>query len=62
MSLLAVRTLVSSRIPQLDAHVAFPALLLVLNVGAALVSASARDYKRAAYWLASAVCIGMVAF
>lgn len=62
MWMFAVRTLVPFRVTQLDAHLIFPTLLLLLNVGAALVSVGARDYKRAAYWIASAVCIGMVAF
>lgn len=40
----------------------FPALLLVLNVAAALVSFKSGDWRRGVYWLASAVCIAMVAF
>lgn len=40
----------------------FPALLLVLNIAAAVVCFRMRDWRRGVYWLASAVCIAMVAF
>lgn len=40
----------------------FPALLLVLNLGAALVAFTGGDWRRGVYWVASAVCIGVVAF
>lgn len=33
----------------------FPTLLIVLNIGAAIVSALNGDYKRAVYWIAAAV-------
>ena len=39
----------------------FPALLLTLNVGAALMSFKGGNWRQGAYWLASAVCVAMVA-
>lgn len=39
----------------------FPALLLALNVGAALMSFKGGNWRQGAYWLASAVCVAMVA-
>jgi hypothetical protein len=42
--------------------VLFPALLLLLNLGAALVCFMTRDWNRGLYWLASAACVGLVAF
>lgn len=38
----------------------FPALLFVCNLGAVIVCAAAGDWKRAAYWAASSVCIAAV--
>ena len=40
----------------------FPSVLLVCNVGAAICSAAAGDYKRSIYWAASALGIGAIAF
>jgi hypothetical protein len=40
----------------------FPAVLLLCNVGAAAMAFSHKDRQRGAYWLASAVCIGCVAW
>ncbi len=40
----------------------FPALLLLCNVGAAIMAFSHKEWQRGAYWLASAVCIGCVAW
>jgi hypothetical protein len=40
----------------------FPALLVLGNLAAAAVCLWARDFRRAAYWIASACCIGLVAF
>ncbi len=40
----------------------FPALLLLCNVGAAVMAFSHKEWQRGAYWLASAVCIGCVAW
>jgi hypothetical protein len=40
----------------------FPALLLLCNVGAAGIAFSHKDWQRGVYWLASAVCIGCVAW
>jgi hypothetical protein len=40
----------------------FPMLLLAGNVGAAVCYAAAGDYRRTAYWIASAVCIAAVTF
>ena len=40
----------------------FPCTLLVCNVGAAICSAAAGDYRRSVYWAASALCIGAITF
>jgi len=39
----------------------FPGLLILINLACAMQSLAARDYKRAVYWLSSAVCLLMVA-
>lgn len=49
-------------ISRLDSTAVFPAVLLVLNVAAAVACFHAQDWRRGVYWLASAVCIAMVAF
>ncbi len=41
---------------------AFPAVLLGGNLGAAVASFLLHDWRRGVYWLASAVCIAMVAW
>ncbi|HZL51493.1 MAG TPA: hypothetical protein VFC37_11155 [Terracidiphilus sp.] len=46
----------------IDKRYVFPAVLLLINLGAAVVSFKAGDWKRGAYWLGSAVCIATVAF
>jgi len=40
----------------------FPAVLLLCNVGAAVVAFSKQDVQRGLYWLASAACIACVAW
>jgi hypothetical protein len=45
-----------------DKRFLFPALLLAGNIGAAIVCFCMRDWKRGTYWLASGICIAMVAF
>lgn len=35
----------------------FPLLMIALNVGAAVMSGLQRDFRRALYFLASAVCV-----
>lgn len=40
----------------------FPAVLLLCNVGAAVLAFSHGDRQRGLYWLASAVCIACVAW
>lgn len=35
----------------------FPLMMIALNVGAAIVSGLQRDFRRALYFLASAVCV-----
>jgi hypothetical protein len=47
---------------RVDVTLLFPVVLLVLNVAAAIVCFHAQDWRRGVYWLASAVCIAMVAF
>ena len=46
----------------LDKRLIFPALLLLLNLGACVACLFSGDYRRAVYWLASGVCIAVVAF
>jgi lipoprotein signal peptidase len=40
----------------------FPALLLLCNVGAAVIAFRHREWQRGFYWLASAICIACVAW
>lgn len=40
----------------------FPTLLLMGNLGSAVGSFLSGDWTRGIYWLASAVCIGAVAY
>ena len=40
----------------------FPVVLLLCNVGAAVLAFSHGDRQRGLYWLASAVCIACVAW
>jgi hypothetical protein len=49
-------------LPEVKATVVLPIALLALNVAAAVVCFANDDWRRGAYWLASAVCIGTVAF
>jgi hypothetical protein len=41
---------------------AFTAVLLGGNLGAAVASFLLHDWRRGVYWLASAICIAMVAW
>jgi hypothetical protein len=40
----------------------FPTLLIILNLGAAVVCAFSKDYKMAVYWLAAATLNFCVTF
>jgi hypothetical protein len=40
----------------------FPIALLICNLGAAAAYAVGGDWRRAAYWAASSVCIAAVTF
>lgn len=40
----------------------FPAALIVLDIGAAVICVIGKDYKRAIYWLAAAVLNVCVTF
>jgi hypothetical protein len=40
----------------------FPSLLIVLDIGAAVMSASVGDWRRCVYWLAAAVLTATVTF
>jgi hypothetical protein len=40
----------------------FPLLLLACNIGAAICSAVAGDYRRSIYWASSSLCIGAITF
>jgi hypothetical protein len=48
--------------PKMSAKLVFPVLLLLCNLGAAAVYAADGDYRRAAYWAASSICIAAVTF
>jgi hypothetical protein len=37
-------------------------VLLACNIGAAICSAMAGDFRRSVYWAASALCIGAITF
>jgi hypothetical protein len=39
----------------------FPALLILMNVGASLVAFKAGDWRRGVYWITSALALGLVA-
>ncbi len=39
----------------------FPALLILMNLGASLVAFKAGDWRRGVYWITSALCLVMVA-
>ena len=41
---------------------AFPTVLIALNIGAAIVYAIARDWRRAIYWIAAAVLTACVTY
>lgn len=40
----------------------FPLLLILLDVGAAIIYALQKDYKKAVYWIAAAVLNAAVTF
>jgi hypothetical protein len=39
----------------------FPALMILMNVGASLVAFKAGDWRRGVYWITSALALGLVA-
>jgi len=39
----------------------FPALLILMNVGASVVAFRGGDWRRGVYWIASALCLVMFA-
>jgi len=39
----------------------FPALLILMNVGASVMAFKAGDWRRGVYWITSALCLVMVA-
>ena len=39
----------------------FPACLIAINIGAAIVSIYTGDYRRGIYWVSSAISLAMVA-
>ena len=39
----------------------FPALMILMNVGASLVAFKAGDWRRGVYWITSALCLVVVA-
>jgi hypothetical protein len=48
--------------PKMSVKFVFPVVLLICNLGAALVYAADGDYRKAAYWAASSICIAAVTF
>jgi hypothetical protein len=45
-----------------EKHLIFPGVLLLCNLGSAIAYSIAGDWRRAAYWAASTVCIASVSF
>jgi len=43
-----------------DKRYLFPALMVLLNLGAAVVCFKTGDWRRGVYWTAGAICIAMV--
>lgn len=43
-----------------DKRYLFPLLMVLLNLGAAIVCFTTGDWRRGIYWIAGAVCIAMV--
>ena len=39
----------------------FPALMILMNVGASVMAFKAGDWRRGVYWITSALCLMMVA-
>ena len=39
----------------------FPAVMILMNVWASVVAFKAGDWRRGAYWITSALCLGLVA-
>ena len=39
----------------------FPALLILMNVGASVMAFKAGDWRRGMYWITSALCLVVVA-
>lgn len=46
----------------MKAQYIFPTALIVLNIGAAVLCAVNRDYKKSIYWIAAAVLNACVTF
>ena len=42
-------------------HLIFPALMILMNVGASVVAFKLGDWRRGMYWIASALCLGLIA-
>lgn len=53
----AIRRWLSMRF---ERKLVFPAILFVCNIGAVVAYVAAGDWKRAAYWAGSSICIAMV--
>jgi hypothetical protein len=39
----------------------FPAVMILMNVCASVVAFKAGDWRRGAYWITSALCLGLIA-
>jgi hypothetical protein len=53
---------IANKLPAPNAAFIFPALMLTLNFGAAVVSLARGDWNRGVYWLASGTCVAAVTF
>jgi len=45
---------------RLEKRLIFPVVLFACNIGAGIACIAAGDWKRAAYWAASSVCIACI--
>ena len=48
--------------PKIKPEYIFPLLLILLDLGAAIIYALQKDYKKAVYWIAAAVLNATVTF
>ena len=59
---LAKKIIGGIKAPKIKPEYIFPLLLILLDVGAAIIYALQKDYKKAVYWIAAAVLNVTVTF